>query len=857
MVRPHPFALSAALTASLAIGCRSEPPPSPPPAPPTPQASSRPASAPPPQADGVVAGHPRLWITAEDLPRLRAAASPQNPVWQKGLRVALAQAIATYDKDFFPGGQPNATWPDPGIDNWVGKCTEAYAEIFAFMSLVDPDAAARPVHADRAKKLLMHVIHEAEKGPDPNTRSPAPFRGPAFATYNRASYWGEAFGLVVDWIYPSLDAADKASIRKVFLRWGGDNVRAATSGNEHPSPIGLLHDKRLLADTKRLRWAANNYFTAHMRQLTLMGLALDEADDPPVDPAAPRGKLGNTLHSYLDDALGAWLYQQYAVYEDPAIAAAALGVPEKAVGVASGGLSPEGFLYGPSIGMLHQALFALHTAGYRDARKHGPQIGLTESAYWDRYVDGLLHSITPVPERHGHAGLVYPIFNYGDTLRFWITPDHAVGFASIAAHAMKTGKAERLAKARWLVIHAMEGGAGGVSRRVANIWGNSSVTRALLQFMILDPGEKPPKDPRPTLPLVLHDRALGRVIARTSWTPEATVFDYKCGWSTIGHQLGDCNQIELYRKGEWLTKERSGFANDLQAMSPENHNTVAIQGAADKPRDLQWFEKAIWERGGQWGLSVNGGDPTVKIGSAPGWVLAEADATPLYTRLSGGQPATDVAHVSRSVAWLAPDHVVILDRASSKADGRFKRFFLTFVGEPSVSGALTTVTTPRGQRLFVHTLAPTGASIVGSKAEPFNTVAEGEPTRYRLTVEAPKSAREARFLHVLEGADAGASPSAAKEVRSRSGTPYLGAVAGPFAVLFPVDLATPFQRVTYAVPATTKGQLVSGLVPGAGYDVTLRTVGSSLEVTIAPGAARRADEAGVLALGSLEAKKSP
>lgn len=854
-MRKRSLALSAALAL---IGCQGEPAP-PPPATPS---SQGPATAPAPlpatpQADGLVGGHPRIWITAEDLPRLRSLVNAKNPVWEKGLKLALAQAIATYDKDFFPGGQPNPSWPDPGIDNWVGKCTEAYAELFAFMSLVDPDAAARPAHAERAKKLLMHVIDEAVKGPDPNRQSPAPFRGPSFATYNRASYWGEAFGVIVDWIYPSLSAADKASIRKVFMRWSDENTRAATSGNEHPQPIGLLNDKRLVADKKRLRWAANNYFTGHMRQLTLMGLAFDEADDPPVDAGAPRGKFGNTLQSYLEDSLGAWLYQQYAVYEDPGVAAAALGVPPDGLGAASGGLSPEGFLYGPSIGMLHQALLALHTAGYRDSRKHGAQLALMDSAYWDRYADGLLHSLTPVPETHGHSGPIYQMFNFGDTLRFWIIPEHVTGFASIAAHAMRTGNAARLAKAQWIVVNAVEGGAGGVPRRVGNIWGNSSVTQAILQFMVLDPAATPPADPRSKLPLVFHDKALGRVIARTAWTPEATVFDYKCGWSTIGHQLGDCNQIELYRKGEWLTKERSGFANDLQAMAPENHNTLAIQGATDKPRDLQWFEGVILEKGGQWSLSSNGGDPKVLISQAPGWVFAQGDATPLYNRVTGGREATDVAHASRSVAWLAPDQVVIYDRAASRGEGRFKRFNLTFVGEPAVSGALTTVTTPKGQKLFVHTLAPAGAAITGSKVANFNLVAEGEPTKFRLVVEDTKNPREARFLHVLEGADASATPSPVQVVKSRSGTPFTGAAVGSLAVLFPVDLATPVERVTYVVPASTKGQLVTGLSPGASYDVAIKTAGGSIEVSIGPGSGRRADDAGVIALGSLEGKAAP
>ncbi|APR81556.1 Serine/threonine kinase associate protein KapC [Minicystis rosea] len=798
--------------------------------------------------------HPRMWITADDLPRLRALATPANPMWEKGLKPALDRAVAIYDKDFFPGGQPNPSWPDPGIDNWVPRCTEALAEFFAFMSLVDPEPTARPVHAERAKRLLMHVIDEAEKGVDPDRRAQTPFRGAAFATFNRANYWGEAFGLTVDWIHAALSASDKAKIRKVFLRWAGENVRAATSGQEHPQPIGALNDPRLLADPQRLRWAANNYFTGHMRLLTMMSLAFDEADDPPLDPSAPATQLGNTLRSYLDDAVGAWLYQQYALYEEPSVAAAALRVPPAGLGAASGGLSPEGFLYGASIGSLHEALLALYTAGYRDPKKLGPQIGLIESAYWDRFADAFLHALTPMPERSSHHGVVYPMANFGETLRFWMTPDHGAGFASMAVHARLGGHEARLGKARWILREALEGGAEAAYRRVADIWGNSLSSLAILTFLAFDPEAAAPADPRPALPLVFHDRALGRVVARSAWTPDATMFDYKCSWLTIGHQFGDCNQIELYRKGEWLTRERSGYANDLVVTTPDYHNTLSIQNGATQPSGLQWFETVTWTRGGQWGLAQNAGDPAVRVSSGSKWLFAEGDATNLYNRRPHAREgqAVDVAHASRSVAWLKPDWVVVYDRAATRTEGRFKRFNLTFVGEPIIEGKRATVTTPGGQRLFVQTLLPEAATLVGSKAEAFNRLAEGEPSRFRLVVEDAKGPREVRFLHVLEGADAGASATKTMLLRSSAGTPFAGAAVGSLAVLFPVELATPFARVRYTVPASVKGQLVTGLAPGGRYEVTMGAKGAEIEVTIAEGGARRADEAGVLALGSLE-----
>src|SRR5262249_6214222 len=139
-------------------------------------ATPPPVAAPAGSSVPLVTGHPRIWITAADLPRLRGWATPQNPVWQNGIVPAREQAISIYDKEFFPGGQPNPTWPDPGITNWVQHATEALAEFFAFLSLVDPDPTARAAHGNRAKNLLMHVIREAAKGEDPDKQKPAPFR---------------------------------------------------------------------------------------------------------------------------------------------------------------------------------------------------------------------------------------------------------------------------------------------------------------------------------------------------------------------------------------------------------------------------------------------------------------------------------------------------------------------------------------------------------------------------------------------------------------------------------------------------------------------------------------------------------
>jgi hypothetical protein len=357
-----------------------------------------PADPPVAEAESAVAvtGHPRLWIRQADVARLQSWATASNPMYVNGLEQAVTAAITTYNTQFFPNGQPNPTWPDTGDVNWVAYDTEAYAEFFAFMSLVDPNPTNRAAHGARARNLLMYVMNQAVLGAD-SSATPAPFRGTSFSTYNRANYWGEAFGLTVDWAYPYFSAADKATIQTVFLRWSNECLNASTTAEEHPQPVGVINSPALLGNLTQLRWAANNYFTGHMRDLTMMSLALDPADDPPVNPSLPVTQIGNSMQSYLQDVLGAWLYQQYAMYTDAPTAAAALSVPATGLGMASGGLSVEGFLYGESLGNLHEALLALHTAGYDDPSLAGPQAALVQSPFWDRFILGFLHSVAPVP----------------------------------------------------------------------------------------------------------------------------------------------------------------------------------------------------------------------------------------------------------------------------------------------------------------------------------------------------------------------------------------------------------------------------------------------------------------------------
>lgn len=806
-----------------------------------------------PNNSSAINTHPRLLITLSDVQQLQSWAVASNPVYT-ALQAALTSAINTYNSKFFPGGQANPVWPDNGSITWSGYVTESYAEFFAFWSLIDPVVANRPLHAQRARNLLMYVIDQALLGPSPGV----PFRDPQFMTYDRSRVYGEACPLTVDWIYNAKDAnnndiltsSDKAKIRTVFLRWCGEQLLAWN----HPTPVGLMNDKQI---TLTNRWIMNNYYSGHARNLTFMALSMDETDDGPVDPNLHYSALGNSVRSYIFNATGAWLYQQYAQYEKPEIVSVDYNVPKNGIGMASGGLSIEGSLYGESIGWVAQVVLALKTCGWLDETIIGKQAKLFQSEYWTRVMDGLLHSIAPVPyvpAQASYYGAIYPVANYGDLLRGWMTPFMIDITAPIGLIDMRGGNNQsRLDKARWFSQHALEGGSAKMAGRIANVWSNSVATQALYYFLLFDPASLNVADPRPTLSNVFWDPSFNRMLARTDWTSNATWFDWHCHWTTINHQAGDGNQFEFYRKGEWLIKERSGYTNDNIGTTSEFHNTIALQN--DVPANLQWYEGPISQRGGQWKEGVNAGDPSAIVSTSHNeFVYATGDATNLYNRPNIFNPAnaaTDIEFASRSILWLKPDHIVIYDRAKSKTANRFKRFFLQFTAPPTVAGKNVTVNTPGNQNIYISNLLPVASVLSGFPSENLSALAELEQSTHELKIEDPSNPSDVRFLNVIQGADGNGSKDNVTLVQSIAGTEFEGVVLKNTAVIFIKVWNTVFSSTSYTLPNTVTTQYVSGLIPHTGYDVALLPNGSFYDVIITPGDDIYSDEGGVLIIDHL------
>jgi hypothetical protein len=599
--------------------------------------------------------------------------------------------------------------------------------------------------------------------------------------------------------------------------------------------------------------ASNNYYLAHARLLTMMSLALDPSDDPPVNAAQPSSQLGNSLRSYIQDGTGAWLYEEFAMMGDPQVVAQAYNVPNnptgKGFGLASGGLPPEGMLYGESFAYILGQLLALQTAGFNNTAYSGPQIQLIGAPVWDRYVTGYLSSLTPAAQvfpADSWEGPLYQFAGYGDMLRLWVTPDQMSAFAMLALLDAENGNTTHLNASRWFVVNATPNGANGLLSRITNPW-TWGVTESILYYLLLDPAAAAATDPRPSYPLTFYDAPAGRIVAHTDWTPGGTMFDYRASWISINHQDGEGGEFELYRKGEWLTKGMANYDNNAVGMTTTYHNSLALQNwSANGTPGLQWYETGIWANGGQWMEGMNAGDPATLFSNGAGYVYASSDLTNLFNRPDVWSPnlgATDISQATRSIVWLNNDYIVVYDRATSIHSGLFKRFNLCLINVPAINGSVTTETNPSGQQLFIQTLLPRNAAIsTFNGAVNLNPIADLEPTRYNLVIQDPTNPSDTRFLHVLQGADAGASMAAATYLKSTSGTTFDGAAFAGTAVYFPVNVIAAVTATTLPAPAGVHTMLITGLPPNTGYQISAQP-GS---VTISPNGATTSDTAGVL-----------
>ena len=792
-------------------------------------------------------GHPRLWLTPALAQQLQARATPANPFYQSGIGKLALEYKAKMDSgelflldNGYPWGGVNA-----GYDIATGS------EVFAFMSLIEQNAVARAEYGQRARSLVMHVIDRVlvpEAG--------SYFDHEIYSTNYRGNFHGEAIPLAVDWAHGYFSAADKEKIARVFMRWVGQNLTATTSGLDHPEPVGVVNDPVLFQDKSRLHTALNNFGASHMRNITLMALALDPADEPAPavygadNKLATMGKPGyDTLHDYIKNATGAWLYM----------------VDEALTRYSAGGVPAEGFEYnGASTARMAETYLALRSSGYDAPALYGPQVELSHNAFWNEVTPAFLHLVSPKPAvvpEFNWIGAMYLPANYGDMENYY-SPDFMGLFGPLGLYdLLNGGNSPRLDAIRWIEKHAAPGGAARLLYRAAD---RNSARSAIFYYVLFDPTQADPADPRPSLNTFNAATGMNSINSRTGWDQDAAWLSYILPWNDIDHQQGTGNMFQFWRGGEWITKERSGYG--YSASESSFKNTLAIQN--DSPGGN--FQPAYFvEQYGSQPAYVAAGDPTlIAYSNGADFTYMSGDATNLYNA-DYQYTAHDVQEARRSVFWLKPDAVVVYDRARTATDGRFKRFWLNFTAQPTVQGARSSLTTPGGQAVALDTLLPVAAQPQVDTGKPdyadgggYDQTATGEPTAWRVRVDAPGNPADAQFLHVLQAEDDGASLLTPQLVVGDQVTDFEGAALGDSLVLFAADIRAKPSQAAYHAPQSATKHYLTGIDPDQAYDVAVATANGQWVVTVAPSpqGAFVPDNGGVLAFtvnGGIAAPLNP
>ena len=863
-----------------------------------------------------VKSHPRLLFRAEEVPALRARMVATNDVWvsfkqeivDPALRDWRCSATQVYEPTNYtwirtsftdengnfhtntePGwssqdfadarARPAAPEDDIGEPTgWVRLYSEQYAMIFAFMARMTKDVPGQEIaHSNylaAARECLMKVIEPARLGHNLDAQGHyLPWQSPEFALADR-SFSAESFAFAVDWIYEDLTPDELAKARQAFLVWSQDCDNHYYYRPIQPTPgVTLVNDPALfhfndpneVVKREAVRTALNNHYINHMREMALYAMAIDPKDDvphPALGDTAAAGALTGYVSGpggnddwvyqdkgYLRDALGAWLFlTDYAMRND-----------------GGGGISLEGTQYASNgLGPLALLMAALHSAGQDDPQVWGDQVSIARQPFWKRALPGYLAMYPPasrVVTGYEYLGPVYQPPVYGDLENLVAVNDQYIKlFGPLAIYDQQVnGTTGAVVQAvRYIQRKLSQGGEAKLTTRIANTRSETHMRDAIYYFLTFDPAAPAPSDPRPAFQertfFAAHtpDGSQGMVEARSDATTNATYFHWRLAWNRIDHQAGDSLSFGLWKNGLWLTKVMAGYG-PLQSCS-DFRNSLSLQNGPP-PAGLDGNTQLEWEHGTQWFYSP-AGDPQITARSAADQFLYfTGDATALYNHYSRPEFQT-IQHASRSIVWLKPDRVIVYDRARSAQAGQFKRFYLNVPEAPTIAGNVTHATAREGgtakAELFVTTLLPLFATPQGVAITNGNPAA-GEDMKARLLVEAPGHPADARFLHVVQGANAGvATADASQLVQSTAGDGFDGAVSGSFCALFRRDVATTNQSLAYTLPATVATHYVTGLLPFAGFNVTFTTNAGNVTVNLQPGTQVFTDGGGVLVLNGSE-----
>ncbi len=187
----------------------------------------------------------------------------------------------------------------------------------------------------------------------------------------------------------------------------------------------------------------------------------------------------------------------------------------------------------------------------------------------------------------------------------------------------------------------------------------------------------------------LHDVRLSNdlVVSRTGWAPEDGVVALRSG-GPANHEHADRNSVIFKAHGERLFHDpfRAGYSYTTERWKlrlTTAHTAVLIDGKGHQYHDGHEGTNSSWA----WAHVTD-------FKTGPGWMKVTSDATEAYQLINA-----DVALVERTLVFLKPDVLLMLDRVRLKStplpvQARFQVFNDDEGGSCSANGAEFAITRP-------------------------------------------------------------------------------------------------------------------------------------------------------------------
>jgi hypothetical protein len=387
-----------------------------------------------------------------------------------------------------------------------------------------------------------------------------------------------------------------------------------------------------------------------------------------------------------------------------------------------GGIPTEGSMYG-------RVLLQYNVVPFTSARLLGRDL-YAETDFFREAVYYLIYGTTPAPTpRKGTAKVYHQLFPFADD-------EFDGGYPS----------AERFEYGDFMTTAAM-------------MWARTPVGQHARHWLEQTHAAKSPcvaaVDPGGTgrdlsaLPLDYYAPGPMYFYSRNRWGPKGTSLFYQLGAAThCSHTHLDAGTFQIWRSGEWVTKESTGYAqpfNGGMARDTICHNGLLFQnvGLAD--------------------ASPDGPPKVLRLESKPNYSYAVVDLSSAYRSHKKAQKNHDNFHAGRAVRellFIRPLEVlVVLDRMEASGERMpaaevEKTFLLHFPNKPQLDGTDRALAVNQAQALRVITLLPHSFTRrVVDESDFSGKHLEPSYYQYRLE-ETHKGSKDSCFIHVLQARDA-------------------------------------------------------------------------------------------------------